>query len=254
MHMIGISGRCASGARAPPAPSTPSPSTPAHVEGAHCVSERKTGCHSMQSPRLSEARLTMRWAYLILVSSPVVLGRCLLQRRLRFGRQRHDFVAGVPGPKAGPLSGVLRPSQGTPVVARFLGRPDLSPTLRHDRLARLWRSPRARDRDPEISAGVGRRPLHRVGVLGIVVALAVARWKAEGRLAEAFAAVGFAAIPVAWLAVAACVLDLKADAPACGSGAIDLVFGSTIWMLGWIFLGPFVDFFRERRRGPSPSR
>jgi len=93
-----------------------------------------------------------------------------------------------------------------------------------------------------------------VGVLGIVVALAVARWKAEGRLTEAFAAVGFAAIPVAWLAVAACVLDLKADAPACGSGAIDLVFGSTIWMLGWIFLGPFVDFFRERRRGPSPSR
>src|SRR5438128_473264 len=70
MHMIGISGRCASGARAPPAPSTPSPSTPAHVEGAHCVSERKTGCHSMQSPRLSEARFTMRWAYLILVSCP----------------------------------------------------------------------------------------------------------------------------------------------------------------------------------------
>ena len=68
--MIGISGRCASGARAPPAPSTPSPSTPAHVEGAHCVSERKTGCHSMQSPRLSEARFTMRWAYLILVSCP----------------------------------------------------------------------------------------------------------------------------------------------------------------------------------------
>src|SRR6266704_5958363 len=71
MHMIGISGRCASGARAPPAPSTPSPSTPAHVEGAHCVSERKTGCHSMQSPRLSEAHLTMRWAYLILVSCPM---------------------------------------------------------------------------------------------------------------------------------------------------------------------------------------
>src|SRR5207245_8541626 len=33
-----------------------------------------------------------------------------------------------------------------------------------------------------------------VGVLGIVVVLAMARWKAEGRLTEALAAVGLAAI------------------------------------------------------------
>src|SRR5438034_6254486 len=50
MHMIGISGRCASGARAPPAPSTPSPSTPAHVEGARLAFERKTGCHVGAEP------------------------------------------------------------------------------------------------------------------------------------------------------------------------------------------------------------
>src|SRR6266545_1206737 len=50
MHMIGISGRCASGARAPPAASTPSPSTPAHVEGARFAFERKTGCHVCAEP------------------------------------------------------------------------------------------------------------------------------------------------------------------------------------------------------------
>src|SRR6266571_6056090 len=99
MHMIGISGRCASGARAPPAPSTPSPSTPAHVEGAHCVSERKTGCHSMQSPRLSEARLTMRWAYLILVSCP-----------MRRGGARHRRSE-PPGPRR---TLVLRPAVCAP--------------------------------------------------------------------------------------------------------------------------------------------
>src|SRR5437870_12378354 len=71
MHMIGISGRCAVGARAPPAPSTPSPSTPAHVEGCTSVSERKTGCHSMQSPRLSEARLPMTPGYLALALRPL---------------------------------------------------------------------------------------------------------------------------------------------------------------------------------------
>src|SRR6266571_2220854 len=51
MHMIGISGRCASGARAPPAPSTPSPSTPAHVEGARLAFKRKTGCYVVAEPR-----------------------------------------------------------------------------------------------------------------------------------------------------------------------------------------------------------
>src|SRR6266516_1557003 len=51
MHMIGISGRCASGARAPPATSTPSPSTPAHVEGARLAFKRKTGCYVVAEPR-----------------------------------------------------------------------------------------------------------------------------------------------------------------------------------------------------------
>src|SRR3989441_11593563 len=67
MHMIGISGRCAIGARAPPAASTPSPSTPAHVEGARSVSARKTGCQWCRA-LVSETLVTMRWAYLILVS------------------------------------------------------------------------------------------------------------------------------------------------------------------------------------------
>ncbi len=49
--MIGISGRCASGARAPPAASTPSPSTPAHVEGARFAFKRKTGCYVVAEPR-----------------------------------------------------------------------------------------------------------------------------------------------------------------------------------------------------------
>ncbi len=49
--MIGISGRCASGARAPPAASTPSPSTPAHVEGARVAFKRKTGCYVVAEPR-----------------------------------------------------------------------------------------------------------------------------------------------------------------------------------------------------------
>src|SRR6266446_8039022 len=57
MHMIGISGRCAVGARAPPAASTPSPSTPAHVEGAHCVSKRKTGCHVGAEPNVLGGRI-----------------------------------------------------------------------------------------------------------------------------------------------------------------------------------------------------
>src|SRR2546425_543876 len=67
MHMIGISGRCAIGARAPPAASTPSPSTPAHVEGARSVSASKTGCQWCRA-LVSETSFTMRWAYLILVS------------------------------------------------------------------------------------------------------------------------------------------------------------------------------------------
>src|SRR2546425_6880499 len=67
MHMIGISGRCAIGARAPPAASTPSPSTPAHVEGARSVSASKTGCQWCRA-LVSETQVTMRWAYLVLVS------------------------------------------------------------------------------------------------------------------------------------------------------------------------------------------
>src|SRR3989441_4757456 len=67
MHMIGISGRCAIGARAPPAASTPSPSTPAHVEGARSVSASKTGCQWCRA-LVSETCVAMRWAYLILVS------------------------------------------------------------------------------------------------------------------------------------------------------------------------------------------
>src|SRR5437867_7015332 len=39
--------------------------------GCTSVSERKTGCHSMQSPRLSEARLPMTPGYLVLALRPL---------------------------------------------------------------------------------------------------------------------------------------------------------------------------------------
>src|SRR5438093_9280941 len=50
-----------------PAASTPSPSTPANVEGARSVPASKTGCQCCRA-LVSETPVTMRWAYLILIS------------------------------------------------------------------------------------------------------------------------------------------------------------------------------------------
>src|SRR2546428_3147892 len=90
--------------------------------------------------------------------------------------------------------------------------------------------------------------LTALALFAIVVTFALARWKEEARVTEALVAVGIAAIPIAWVAVASCFLDLKADAPTCTSGAVDIVFASMAWMFAWILAGPAVDFLRKLRR------
>jgi len=90
--------------------------------------------------------------------------------------------------------------------------------------------------------------LTALALFAIVVTFALARWKEEARVTEALVAVGLAAIPIAWVAVASCFRDPKADAPTCASGAVDIVFASMAWMLAWILAGPAVDFLRTLRR------
>jgi len=90
--------------------------------------------------------------------------------------------------------------------------------------------------------------LTALALFAIAVTFALARWKEEARVTEALVAVGIAAIPIAWVAVASCFLDLKADAPTCTSGAVDIVFASMAWMFAWILAGPAVDFLRKLRR------
>src|SRR3989442_13989319 len=67
MHMIGISGRCAT------EPSSSSglylfPFERPRTSRVHVRLRAQNGMPMVQSPRSSEARFTMRWAYLILVS------------------------------------------------------------------------------------------------------------------------------------------------------------------------------------------
>ncbi len=109
---------------------------------------------------------------------------------------------------------------------------------------------------PRYQAALGAVIVAGVTILLITGTLAVARWREESRITEAFVALGFVAIPVIWWIAATCVLDIVADGPttaSCSSGTVDIVFGGMAWMVGWVLAGPIVDFLRLGRNRPLGS-
>lgn len=85
---------------------------------------------------------------------------------------------------------------------------------------------------PRYQAALAVIGLAAVALVGIVAVLAWQLWREERILTETFVTIGLAGIPVAWLMVAACVLDLKTDVPSCGGEAVDGVFLSMAWAMG----------------------
>ena len=87
-------------------------------------------------------------------------------------------------------------------------------------------------------------------ILGITAALAWGLWREERRLSEAFGAVGLASLPIALLALAPCVVDLRPDSASCGAATFYAVLVSICWVTAWSIAGPLADFVRSRGSTP----